>query len=260
MIETAAESAGASATLKPMHRAIERPSPNQDARPEGRAIDMLLLHYTGMESASAALARLCDRAAKVSAHYMIDEDGTSYRLVPEVRRAWHAGISAWEGERNANDRSIGIELVNPGHEFGYRPFPEPQMAALIGLARAILFRHKLAPWRILGHSDVAPGRKQDPGELFSWSRLAEAGIGLWVDYRAEGEAPPVKVVQSLLVEYGYDCPETSVADEATRLVVTAFQRHFRPERVDGTIDAETAVRIAALVDRKRRMQARRPTG
>jgi N-acetylmuramoyl-L-alanine amidase len=239
---------------------IDRPSPNQDARPEGRAIDMLLLHYTGMESASAALARLCDPAAKVSAHYMIDEDGTNYRLVAEERRAWHAGISAWEGERNVNDRSIGIELVNPGHEFGYRAFPEPQMAMLIRLARAILFRHKIEPWRVLGHSDVAPIRKQDPGELFPWARLAEAGIGLWVDYGAEGEVPTVKVVQALLAEYGYDCPETGIADEPTGLVVTAFQRHFRPERVDGLIDLETAVRIAALVDHKRRMQARRPTG
>ncbi|HXV25441.1 MAG TPA: N-acetylmuramoyl-L-alanine amidase [Alphaproteobacteria bacterium] len=239
---------------------IDRSSPNSDARPEGRAIDMLVLHYTGMESASAALARLCDPGAKVSAHYMIDEDGTVYRLVAEERRAWHAGISAWEGERNVNDRSIGIELVNPGHEFGYRPFPEPQMAVLTRLARAILFRHTIQPWRVLGHSDVAPIRKQDPGELFPWARLAEAGIGLWVDYCAEGETPPVKVVQALLAEYGYDCPETGIADEPTRLVVTAFQRHFRPERVDGLIDLETAVRIAALVDRKRRMQARLPTG
>jgi N-acetylmuramoyl-L-alanine amidase len=237
---------------------IDCPSPNCDVRPDGRAIDMLILHYTGMESAAAALARLCDAEARVSAHYMIDEDGTTYAMVPEERRAWHAGISAWEGEAGVNGCSIGIELVNPGHEFGYRPFPEPQIAALTGLARAILFRHRIPPWRVLGHSDVAPARKQDPGELFPWARLAEAGIGLWVDYRAEGEPPPLGVAQALLAEYGYDCPQTGADDEATRLVVTAFQRHFRPERVDGTLDAETAVRLAALLDRKRRMKARRP--
>ena len=238
---------------------IDWPSPNHDARPEGRAIDMLVLHYTGMQSAEAAVARLRDPEAKVSAHYVIDEDGTSYRLVPEERRAWHAGISTWEGERNVNGCSIGIELVNPGHEFGYRVFPEAQMAALIPLIRAILFRHRIPAWRVLGHSDVAPERKQDPGELFDWARLAKAGIGLWIDYRAEGEAPPVEVVQALLAEFGYNAPRNGVADEPTTLVVTAFQRHFRPERVDGIIDAETAVRLAALVDRKRRMQAR-PVG
>ncbi len=237
---------------------IDRPSPNHDARPEGRAIDMLVLHYTGMESAAAALARLRSLEAKVSAHYLIDEDGTLYRLVPEARRAWHAGLSAWESERNVNGCSIGIELVNPGHEFGYRPFPEPQMAALIRLARALLARHPIPPWRVLGHSDVAPDRKQDPGELFDWARLAEAGIGFWVDTLAEGEPPPVEVVQNLLAEFGYDTPRTGVADTATKLVVAAFQRHFRPVRVDGLIDAETAVRLAALVDRKRSLMARRP--
>jgi N-acetylmuramoyl-L-alanine amidase len=239
---------------------IETPSPNHDARPHGRAVDMLVLHYTGMETAGAALARLCDPAAKVSAHYMIDEDGTTYALVPEERRAWHAGLSTWEGEQGMNNCSIGIELVNPGHEFGYRPFPDAQIGALTQLARAILFRHTIPPWRVVAHSDIAPARKEDPGELFPWARLAEAGIGMWADYRAEGEAPPVAVVQALLAEYGYDCAETGEMDEATRCVVRAFQRHFRPERVDGTLDAETAVRLAALLDRKRRMQARRPVG
>ena len=239
---------------------IDCPSPNHDARPEGRAIDMLVLHFTGMESAEAALVRLRDPAAKVSAHYLIDEDGTAYRLVPEERRAWHAGTSAWEGERNVNGCSIGIELVNPGHEFGYRAFPEPQVEALIRLARAILSRHPIPAWRVLGHSDVAPGRKQDPGELFDWARLAEAGTGLWANDRAAGAPPPVSVVQALLAEYGYEAPQTGVADAATNLVVAAFQRHFRPARVDGIIDAETAVCLASLVDRKRRMLARRPIG
>ena len=237
---------------------IDTPSPNHDHRPEGRAIDMLVLHYTGMESAAAALSRLCDAEAKVSAHYMIDEDGTAYQLVPEERRAWHAGASFWAGEQNVNGCSIGIELVNPGHEFGYRLFPEPQIAALIQLARAILFRHPIPAWRVLGHSDVAPRRKEDPGELFPWARLAEAGIGLWVPYGAEGEAPPVAVVQQLLAEFGYEAAETGELDEDTRCVLRAFQRHFRPDRITGEMDAETAVRLAALVDRKRRMEARRP--
>ncbi len=158
---------------------VERPSPNHDARPDGQAVDILLLHYTGMKSAEAALARLCDPAAKVSAHYVIDEDGTLTRLVDEARRAWHAGVSSWAGDSGVNARSIGIELVNPGHEFGYRPFPAPQMAALTALARDILARHAIPPQRVLGHSDVAPTRKQDPGELFDWEALAAAGIGLW---------------------------------------------------------------------------------
>ncbi|MGF1608799.1 MAG: N-acetylmuramoyl-L-alanine amidase, partial [Kiloniellales bacterium] len=147
---------------------IERPSPNHDARPNGRAIDMLLLHYTGMQTAEIALTRMCDAAAEVSAHYCIDEDGTTYRLVPEAHRAWHAGDSAWAGEARVNACSIGVELVNPGHQWGYRPFPEPQMTALIALAQDILARHAIPRARVLGHSDVSPLRKEDPGELFDW--------------------------------------------------------------------------------------------
>ncbi len=158
---------------------VEQPSPNHDARAEGKPLDMLLLHYTGMESAAAALDRMCDPAAKVSAHYMIDEDGTVYRLVDEDRRAWHAGVAHWAGEDDINSRAIGIELVNPGHEFGYRAFPEPQMAALEALCLDILSRHDIPPDRVLGHSDVAPDRRQDPGDLFDWKRLAAKGIGLW---------------------------------------------------------------------------------
>lgn len=241
-----------------MADAIDCPSPNCDARPQGRGIDMLVLHYTGMESGAAALARLCDPAAKVSAHYMIEEDGTVYLLVPEERRAWHAGISAWEGERNLNDCSIGIELVNPGHEFGYRPFPAPQIARLARLAADILSRHRVPPWRLLGHSDVAPARKEDPGELFPWAHLAARGIGMWADGEAEGAAPSLADAQALLAEYGYDCPSTGVADEPTRRVLAAFQRHFRPARIDGALDAETGRKLAALVDRKRRLRARGP--
>jgi N-acetylmuramoyl-L-alanine amidase len=214
---------------------IERPSPNHNARPANTPIDILLLHYTGMETAEAALERLCDPEAKVSAHYTIDEDGTVYRHVPEDRRAWHAGKSYWAGDTDVNGRSIGIELVNPGHEFGYRPFPEAQMAALIPLAKEIADRHAIPAHRVLAHSDVAPGRKQDPGELFDWARLAEVGIGLWpkTSTSAEDDAP------SMLKRFGYD------PDGAD--VVAAFQRHFRPAKIDGVVDEETLARLSALV-------------
>jgi N-acetylmuramoyl-L-alanine amidase len=157
-------------------------SPNADDRPGAGTVDALILHYTGMASAEAALSRLCDPAARVSAHYLIDEDGTVMALVPEERRAWHAGISVWQGVEHLNDRSIGIELVNPGHEFGYRPFPEAQYRACVGLCQGILGRWPIPAHRVLAHSDVAPRRKQDPGELFDWRRLAQAGIGLWRRY------------------------------------------------------------------------------
>ena len=174
-------------------RHIERPSPNQDER-GGAAIDMLVLHYTGMPTAEAALERLCDPQARVSAHYAIDEGGTIHALVPEARRAWHAGISFWAGARDINARSIGIELVNPGHEFGYRIFAEAQIVALTGLCQEILARHAIVPWRVLGHSDVAPDRKEDPGELFPWKSLAETGIGLWP---VESDDPGAEAVASV---------------------------------------------------------------
>ncbi len=224
---------------------IERPSPNQNARPEGQAVDILLLHYTGMESAEAALERMCDPAAEVSAHYCIDEDGTLYLLVPEGRRAWHAGRALWGSESDINGRSIGIELVNPGHEFGYRPFPEPQMTRLIVLAGEILDRHPIPPERVLGHSDVAPLRKEDPGELFDWPRLAAAGIGVWPSFPAPlAEAPPETEVRAALARYGY-----GYLDEDPAAVIRAFQRHFRPGAVTGEADAETAARLFALVGR-----------
>jgi N-acetylmuramoyl-L-alanine amidase len=215
---------------------LDRPSPNQDSR-GGAAIDTLVLHYTGMPTGEAALARLCDPEARVSAHYTIGEDGTVYAMVPEERRAWHAGLSFWAGARDINARSIGIELVNPGHEFGYRAFTEPQITALIELCREILTRHAIAPWRVLGHSDVAPFRKDDPGELFPWKRLAEAGIGIWP---AEGDDPGEGAVGALLVRLGYD-PEAPL--EKT---VTAFQRHFRPSRVDGMADGQTRRLLSGL--------------
>src|SRR6201996_4799099 len=206
---------------------IDRPSPNQDDR-EGAPIDMLVLHYTGMQTGEAALERLCDPAAKVSAHYTVDEDGTVHAHVPEARRAWHAGVSHWAGADNINSRSIGIEIVNPGHEFGYRPFEEAQIAALITLCHGILLRHPIPSWRVLGHSDVAPARKEDPGELFPWTRLAKAGIGLWPTPGASN------LEASALARFGYD------PDAPLDKVVIAFQRHFRPYRLDGIWDKECA--------------------
>ena len=231
---------------------IERPSPNHDLRPPGVPIDILLLHYTGMEYGAAALARLCDPSAKLSAHYLVEEDGTIYRLVPEDRRAWHAGAACWAGARDVNARSIGIELTNPGHEFGYRAFPETQMASLERLAKGIVTRHRIPAARVLGHSDVAPTRKRDPGELFDWARLARIGLGLWpVRHVPAPDAPvpdaTVREVQEGLARFGYAVPTTGTYDSATRFVVTAFQRHFRPWRVDGRIDRETCKRLYDLL-------------
>ena len=229
---------------------LRRPSPNWNARPAGAAVDALILHYTGMRTAEAALARLCDPAAEVSAHYLIDEDGTVVALVAEGRRAWHAGRSAWQGATGLNDCSIGIELVNPGHEFGYRPFPEAQIAACLDLGLALVRRWPIPPRRVLAHSDVAPDRKQDPGELFPWRRLAAAGLGLWpaeVAAEEDGASPSTAALQAGLAAYGYAVPRHGRADPTTAEVVAAFQRHFRPERVDGVGDAGTAARLRGLL-------------
>lgn len=236
-------------------------SPNFDERAPGKAIDMLVLHYTGMESMQAALSRMLDVTAKVSAHYMIDEDGTLYRLVDEDRRAWHAGVSFWAGERDINSVSIGIELVNPGHAYpgyagGYRPFPEPQMETLMALARDIMDRHDIPTARVLGHSDVAPERKADPGELFEWERLAEAGLALMPGDTPISEGPDlcpgdegaaVRRLQADLARVGYGLDATGVFDEATGQVITAFQRHFRRTHVDGIADQETLARLDGLL-------------
>ena len=214
----------------------ERPSPNWNERP--CAPDMLMLHYTGMQTGAAAIDRLCDPEARVASHYVVEEDGTVWRLVPEEGRAWHAGISCWDGRHGLNDVSIGIEIVNPGHEWGYRPFPEAQMRAVAALSRAILARWSIPPWRVVGHSDVAPDRKQDPGELFDWPRLAREGIGLWP---AAPLPAAVGDVPRLLAAFGY----CGGADLPT--VLRAFQRRFRPARIDGIADAECAGLLAALV-------------
>jgi N-acetylmuramoyl-L-alanine amidase len=226
-------------------RIIECRSPNHDARPEGAAIDILVLHYTGMRTAEEALARLCDSEARVSAHYTVDRDGRVYRHVDEERRAWHAGVSYWAGERNVNARSIGIEIVNPGHEFGYIPFADAQIAAVIDLSRAIMSRHPIPPHRVVGHSDVAPPRKTDPGELFPWRELAEYGIGVWPGFAPlVGEAASERVAE-LLSRFGYGVPPE--VDWPLESVITAFQRRFRTGKIDGVADPETVARLAALV-------------
>ena len=227
---------------------IDAPSPNFDQRPAGRAPDMLILHYTGMPTADEALARMRDPAAKVSAHYMIDEAGAVSRLVDEAARAWHAGVAYWRGETDINGRSIGIELVNPGHEWGYRAFPDAQIEALIALIEDIRARHAIPDRRVLGHSDVAPGRKRDPGELFPWCRLAEAGIGLWPEPldEAVGDADPT-ALQKDLACLGYGLEATGSLDAATGEAVTAFQRHWRQARVDGRADPQTRAALKAVL-------------
>jgi N-acetylmuramoyl-L-alanine amidase len=232
-------------------RMISCPSPNQDARTGGVPVDILVLHYTGMKTADEALARLTDPAAKVSAHYTIGRDGRVFAHVPEDRRAWHAGVSYWAGETNINARSIGIELVNPGHEFGYVPFAEAQIAALIDLAQGILKRHPIPAHRVLGHSDVAPARKEDPGELFPWQQLAEFGLGLWPSHRGEVEpAPRVRVGGDEaqprdLARFGYGIPPHT--DVPLDKVIAAFQRHFRPSEITGQWDGECASALAGLL-------------
>jgi N-acetylmuramoyl-L-alanine amidase len=213
---------------------IDCNSPNFDSR-QGHAIDMLVLHYTGMPTFEEAKKRLCDADAKVSAHYLIDENGSTYCIVPEERRAWHAGLSSWRGESNINQRSIGIEIVNPGHEFGYRPFPAAQMKAVAMLARDFIARHKIPARNVVAHSDIAPARKEDPGELFDWPTLAKLGIGIWPQGDLSAAAEAAK-----LADYGYDIADLPKA-------ITAFQRHFRPKSLTGQWDSECGGLLAALL-------------
>jgi N-acetylmuramoyl-L-alanine amidase len=234
------------------------PSPNHEERVAGRPPDIVLLHYTGMPSGLAALARLRDGSGgdRVSAHYFVDEDGAILQLVPERRRAWHAGASSWEGERDINSRSIGVEIVNPGHDFGYPDFPPHQIDALIALCRDIVARNRIRADRVLAHSDVAPGRKQDPGEKFPWQRLHTAGVGHWVAPAPITEAPylalgergeTVSQLQMELAQYGYGISVTGDYDAATGDVVAAFQRHFRPARIDGVADGSTLTTLTDLL-------------
>ena len=230
---------------------------NFGERRDGRRPDMLLLHYTGMESAERALIWLTTEESQVSCHYLVDEAGEITQMVDEEARAWHAGRGAWRGETDINSCSIGIEIHNQGHNGIYTDFPEAQMAAVAALAGDIVTRHGIAGERVLAHSDVAPGRKQDPGEKFDWGRLHAAGIGHWVAPAAVGggtflqagdEGDPVTALQSLFKVYGYGIEVTGSYDQLTQDVVEAFQRHFRPERVDGIADASTVTTLKALID------------
>jgi N-acetylmuramoyl-L-alanine amidase len=222
---------------------VDRPSPNHDAR--ALPITMLVLHYTGMPDAASAIQRMTDAEAKVSAHYVVDEDGRILRLVPEERRAWHAGRGSWRGIQDINSASIGIEIVNPGHEFGYRPFPEAQMDALVPLVADIVQRHAIRPPNVVGHSDIAPARKEDPGELFDWARLARLGLAVPRPIRNLIDPNWTDAGFLLAAErFGYDVQNPKAA-------VRAFQRRFRPENVDGIIDGECrAILLGLLLDRR----------
>src|SRR5689334_3866299 len=226
-----------------------RASPNHGERNGNVKPDMLVLHYTGMASAQDAVQRLCSESSKVSSHYIVLEDGHIIQSVPESRRAWHAGESSWAGETDLNSRSIGIEIANPGHDHGYPEFPRRQIAAVTALCRSIQTRNAIAPARVLAHSDVAPARKQDPGEKFPWRTLYESGVGHWVkpapitnfgQVLAPGSVgDAVIALQKSLREYGYGIAANSEYDAHTSEVVTAFKRHFRSERDDGHADTST---------------------
>lgn len=236
------------------------PSPNHEPRCEGRKPDMLILHYTGMESADAALDWLTREETKVSAHYLVDEAGHITQMVAEQERAWHAGQSRWAGETDLNSCSIGIEIHNPGHEFDYPDFPEAQMKAVEALCLDVLSRHAIPPERVLAHSDVAPVRKRDPGEKFDWARLARAGVGLWVEPAPpagdEGlgvgdESEDVAALQRDLRDFGYGIEVTSTFGKGLEGVVQAFQRHFRPARIDGRADQSTRETLTRLLAARR---------
>ena len=227
-----------------MDAIIDSPSPNFDARDSG--ISMVVLHYTGMRDAESAIRRLCDPEARVSCHYLIAEDGRILRMVDEEKRAWHAGKSYWRGVQAVNDCSVGIEIVNPGHEYGYLPFTEPQMDALLPLLAGIVERHHVEPANVVGHSDVAPARKQDPGELFDWARLARHGLAVARPTRNLVDPHWTDGGFLLALErWGYDVNDAEAA-------VIAFQRRFRPELLDGMIDGECrAILLQLLLDRER---------
>jgi N-acetylmuramoyl-L-alanine amidase len=238
-------------------RLIDQPSPNFGPRQPVAGLSgvrHVVLHYTGMVSCAAALERLSDAKAHVSAHYLLDEDGCAYRLVAEDQRAWHAGKSFWRGVRDINSTSIGIEIANPGHDHGYRAFPDAQITALMELLAGITARHGVTPDNIVGHSDIAPGRKADPGELFPWERLAGAGFGLWPEpISVLPGTPDLGAAFRRLSEIGYPVPVTELlgADllepsSGATDVITAFQRRFRPQNVDGVLDLETAAILAAV--------------
>lgn len=237
-------------------RAEVRVSPNFGPRRDCAAPDIILLHYTGMLTGESAEAWLCDPVSEVSAHYLVHEDGRIVQMVRESDRAWHAGKGSWRGRSDVNSRSVGIEIVNPGHAFGYPDFPEAQIASVISLCRDIAVRHGISPERVLAHSDVSPGRKIDPGEKFPWSALFAAGVGHLVEASPIGggrfltvgdRGEPVEALQSMLALYGYGVDISGEFDQLTATVVEAFQRHFRPARIDGVADRSTIETLHRLL-------------
>src|SRR5438876_810538 len=233
-----------------------RSSPNFGERTSGAKIDMLVLHYTGMPEGAAAVRHLCTAGTDVSAHYVVMEDGHIIQCVPEARRAWHAGAASWAGETDINSCSIGIEVANPGHDLGYPDFPRRQIAAVTALCRGIFTRYRIPAGRVLGHSDVAPARKRDPGEKFPWRILHDSAIALWVKpagiapgpiYVLGESNPAVEEAQVLLAKFGYGVTPSGYLDGATRDAVAAFQRHFRPARVDGVFDPSTLATLKAVL-------------
>lgn len=223
---------------------------------------MLVLHYTGMESGEVALERMCDANAKVAAHYMVEEDGRIYKLVDESKRAWHAGVSSWGGETDINSASIGIEIVNGGHDFGLPDFPDAQINAVIKLSQDIMKRHGISDHGVVAHSDIAPGRKQDPGEKFPWAKLADSNVGIWpvvktkdkrvlLDTRDTG-TKHILSVQSALGYLGYGINVNGILDSTTKLVVEAFQRRYRSEKIDGQMDVQTMALLTLLVHYKQK--------
>lgn len=230
-------------------------SPNWDERT--LPVSILVLHYTGMESGQGALERLCDADAKVSAHYVVEEDGRIFQLVDEAKRAWHAGVSSWKGESNVNSASIGIEIVNGGHDYGLPDFPDAQVNAVIALSKAIVTRHGISASNIVGHSDVAPGRKQDPGEKFPWKSLAAAGLGYWPDAVGDDERVlfepglrdrGVAILQRGLAQIGYKLEVSGVYDQSTMDVVTALQQRFQPQQVTGHATMQTMMVIKSILE------------
>lgn len=235
---------------------VRRASPNHEQRRNGRTPDMIVLHYTATVTGETALKWLCHRESKVSSHYLIECDGTIFQMVEERERAWHAGLAHWAGEHDINSCSIGIEIQNSGHDGDCPAYPDAQMRALEALCGEMVARYKVRPERVLGHSDVAPLRKIDPGEHFDWARLHRAGIGHWVEPVEMREGPLMQLgdegavvgaLQTLLARYGYGIETTGLYDSETRMVVAAFQRHFRPERVDGVADPSTLETLDKLI-------------
>ena len=226
-----------------MSKIISFPSPNYNDRPPSTITDTLVIHYTGMSETTQALKRMCNPITKVSAHYLIDEAGQIFKLISEKKRAWHAGISSWRGNCNINDRSIGIELANPGHEFGYQKFPEPQINALIELANKIITRHQIPARNIVGHSDIAPTRKKDPGELFDWHELALGGIGYWPKDLKINIVKKINETnfESALKAYGYETSNLPAT-------ILAFQRHFLPMRCGAAPDQEMFRTLEILIN------------